>query len=433
MNLRRCSKACAILILAIAPVIGFAADWPSWRGPGRNDRVAATSGWNGNTWAPRVAWRTNVGEGCTSPLLVGDRVYTLGWRDGRDQLVSLNLADGKVVWSQSYPAPRYGRFAAGDQSIYSGVTSTPEFDPDTGFLYSIGTDGDLRCWDTRQQGKPVWNLNLYEKYQVAQRPRVGRSPIRDYGYTSSPLVHEGTLIVEVGAKAGTLIGFDKRTGRQLWASEHASPAGHNGGPVPIIVEKVPCVAVQNLDGLLVARLDKGNEGKTVATHPWRTEFANNIASPAVEGNSIVVTSAYNFNKIARLRITLRGAEVVWQKSFASKVCSPVIHKGRVYWAWLKLTCLDFETGELVWDAPGFSDPGSCIATSDDRLLLYSGQGKLTLAETAERSPGKFQRLAELKVLSQTNAWPHVVLAQGRILCKDAAGELVCLTIGEGKE
>src|SRR5262249_43917380 len=168
----------------------------------------------------------------------------------------------------------------------------------------------------------------------------------------------------------------------LWASEYSAPAGHNGGPAPILVENVPCVAVQTLDGLLVARLDKGNEGRTVATYPWRTEFANNIASPAVEGNSVIITSSYNIYKMARLRITLKGAEVVWKKDFASKVCTPVIHKGHVYWAWMKLACLDFETGELLWETNGFSDPGSCIVTSDGRLLVYSSQGKLTLAETA---------------------------------------------------
>jgi len=418
--------AVALLLLEIG--LASSADYPFWRGPSRNGHVPEDSGWDGNAWRIKETWRTNVGEGCTSPLVVGNRIYTMGWRDGRDQVICLDLSDGKVVWSQSYDGPRYGRHAAGDQSIYSGVSSTPEYDADTGLLFALGTDGDLRCWDTKQQGKLVWHLNLYEKYGVSQRPKVGRSPIRDYGYTSSPLVHQDSLVVEVGAKTGTLMGFDKRNGRELWRSEHAGPAGHNGGPALIRVENTPCVVVLALDGLVVARLDAGKMGKTVATYPWRTEFANNIASASVHENSIILTSNYNINKMARLRLTLAGIEVVWKKDFVSKVCTPIVHQGYVYWAWMKLYCLNFETGELVWDSPGFSDPGSCLVTSDDRLIVYSGQGKLTLADTAARSPKKFQRLAEQKVLSHTNAWPHVVLANGRLLCKDAAGELVCLAI-----
>src|SRR5262245_42223867 len=110
-------------LLFVLPALA-APDWPSWRGPSRNDLVSEDSGWNG-AWTIKTAWRANVGEGCTSPLLVGDRVYSAGWRGGRDYIVCLNLSDGKVDWSQSYAAPQYARHAAGDQGLYSGITSTP--------------------------------------------------------------------------------------------------------------------------------------------------------------------------------------------------------------------------------------------------------------------------------------------------------------------
>lgn len=418
----------AIFLLGSSLSSLWAGDWPHWRGPTRDDRVSENSGWDGKGWNPRKVWQVNVGEGATSPLVVGDSVYTMGWRGGRDHLVCLDANSGKQLWSQSYPSPRYARHARGDQGYYAGVTSTPEYDRTTGYLYSLGTDGDLRCWDVNENGKLIWTVNLYDRYQVAVRPQVNRSGHRDYGYTSSPLVHADTLIVEVGAKAGTLIGFDKRTGKELWKSQHASPAGHNGGPVPITVEGVPCVAVHHHDGLLIARLDQGNEGKTVATYPWRTEFANNIATLAVKDDHVLLTSAYNHYKVAKLKITLQGAERIWIKEHASKVCTPIVHKGCVYWAWRTLVCLDYETGELQWEAKGFADPGSCIVTADDRLLIWSGQGVLTLAETAERSPTKYERLAEMRVLGSTHAWPHVVLADGRIYCKDRKGELVCLSL-----
>ena len=51
------------------------------------------------------------------------------------------------------------------------------------------------------------------------------------------------------------------------------------------------VVVLTLKNLVVVSLEKGDAGRTVASTPWPTDYANNIPSPAVEGGSILVTSA----------------------------------------------------------------------------------------------------------------------------------------------
>lgn len=423
------------LVLAIAMVFGgksfaVADDWPHWRGVSRNDVVDEPSGWRDGEWPiGKSAWRTNVGEGSSSPIVVEGRVYAMGWRADNETLSCLDAAKGAVLWSKSYPAPKYGRVATGDEGFYSGTSSTPEFDATTGYLYTLGIDGELRCWDARAEGKEVWKLNVYDAYKAPQRPRVGRSGRRDYGYTSSPLIHDDWLIVEVGDKAGNLVALDKRTGKQVWASESKSPAGHNGGPVPISVEGLHCVAVHNFDGLLVVRLDGEQAGKTVAAVEWRTSFANNIASPAVFENNVVITSSYNHHKIARYRISLaKGAEKVWETAEASKVCSPVIHNGHVYWVWEKCYCLDFETGKVKWRGGNFGDPGSIVATNDDRLIAWTDKGELRLIETAKRSPDKYTELATVKGIADADAWPHVALADGRLYCKARSGEIACFEL-----
>jgi len=299
--------------LGALPVM--AADWTHWRGPTRDGRTTERSGWDGGGWPPREAWRVRVGEGASAPLVVGRRVYVLGWRDGEDRLACLDAANGRQLWAAASRAPKYGRHATGDEAFYFGPSSTPEFDAATGFIYTLSTDGHLQCLDTRRDGAQVWEMNLYDRYGVGRRPRVGRSGQRDYGYTSSPLLLGEQLIVEVGAATGTLVAFDTRTGAERWRSEATDPAGHNGGPVPIVVEGVACVAVHHLDGLLVARADPAaaDVGRTVATWPWRTDFGNNIATPAVHCSTVVMTSAYNHVKIARLDITLAGATLAWER------------------------------------------------------------------------------------------------------------------------
>jgi len=72
--------------------------------------------------------------------------------------------------------------------------------------------------------------------------------------------------------------------------------------------------------------------------------------------------------------------------------------------------------------------GSCILASDDRLIVYANKGSLTLAETTKRSPQEYTQLASETVFSQTDAWPHVVLANGRLICRDRDGNVRCLVV-----
>jgi outer membrane protein assembly factor BamB len=420
--------AAAVALLAAG---SLAADWPHWRGPTRDGITDEPSGWSGGRWlTDKPAWTADVGRGASSPLVVGNRLYALGRSAGHDVVRCLDARDGKEVWAARYRAPEYGRFHAGDEAFYAGPSSTPEYDPQTKLLYTLGVDGDLHCWDTTAGGKKVWGLNLYDAYRVGQRPRLTRAGLRDYGYTSSPLVHGDWLLVEAGSPRGTLVALDKRTGKEVWASELTDEAGHNSGPVPMTVEGVPCVALLTLRHLAVIRLDAGREGKTVATFPWVTDFANNIASPAVRDNFVLVTSGYNQNAICKVKVTLAGAEEVWRKRYHSKVCTPVIHGGHVYFAWQRVRCLDWETGEQRWEGGSFGDPGSCIITADDRLVVYGKSGKLALVETAKRSPSVYKELAVGDGLFGASAWPHVALAGGRVYCRDRDGNLACFTVGK---
>lgn len=421
----------SLVALCLSRTVAGTDDWPHWRGPDRDDRIAQSSGLTGNGWlANDASWKATVGEGSTSPIVVGNQLFVMGWRGDQDTVHCLDTRSGRELWTVSYPCPKYGRLATGDEGLYSGPTSSPEFDTETGLLYTLSCDGDLICWDTSKRGQRVWSVNFYDQYGIVRRPKVGRSGLRDYGYTTAPLVYGNWVIAEVGAKKGTLVAFDKTTGKQVWMSEAGAPAGHTGGLVPMEVEGVPCVAAMTFQGLLVTRLDAGHEGKTIAQYEWITDFINNIATPAVYKNTVLITSAYNHQAICKLEITLTGAKKIWQQPYSSKVCTPVIHKGHVYMAWQKLRCLDFETGEQKWEGGSFGDAGSVVVTSDDRLIVWGGRGQLALVETAVRSPSAYQQLASIDKIFATDVWPHVVVADGCIFCKDRTGHLVCYALSE---
>ena len=430
-TLRLTSLINIIFFVMVGHRSAFPDDWPHWRGPNRNGISQETSGYQDGRWKLRESWSGAFGDGASSPIIAEGKLFTMGWRANQEHVFAADAATGASVWTASYPAPRYGRFATGDQDFYAGPSSTPEFDSTTGFLYTLGIDGDLNCWDSRSKGRKVWHLNLYQRFGVGLRPQATTRPgsQRDYGYTTAPYLHREWVIIEVGDEEGNLMAFDKRTGERAWVSENKDPAGHAGGMAPMVVEGIPCVAVLTLKGLHVARLDQGNEGKTVATYPWTTDFANGIASPAVHQNFVVISSGYNRSSMVKLRVTMKGAERVWQVRSFSPVCTPVIHQGSIYWSARGLWRLDFETGEVKWNGGRFGDAaGSCVVTADDRILVWANEGDLALAETASRARDDYKELAWNGGILKAEAWPAVVLSGGRIYCKDRAGNLKCLAV-----
>jgi len=402
------------------------ADWPHWRGPDRTGITTESSGWDEGAWPPPVMWTRQVGAGATSPIVADGLVYVMGWADDTDTVYCIDPASGQDVWTRSYGCPRYGRYHQGDEGHYFGPSATPEYDAETGYLYTLSLDGDLNCWNARGGGSHVWGVNLYNAYGVQQRPEIA-GVVRDYGYTCSPLVHGEWVIAEVGSPEGTLMAFDKRSGVAAWASECTFAAGHTSGLVPMTVQGVPCAAVLTARGLLVARLDPGHEGETAATYDWQTQGATNIPTPAVLDDCIVLSTGYNVHKTARLRATLEGASPLWESRHFTRVASPVIHEGRVYLASQKLRCLNYETGALIWEGGSVGDDASCVVTGDGRLVVFAGR-KLRLCEGAERSPGAYRELATVNGPDGGASWPHVVLAGGRVLAKDLVGNLWCLDL-----
>ena len=142
---------------------------------------------------------------------------------------------------------------------------------------------------------------------------------------------------------------------------------------------------------------------------------------------MVVTSGYNISRIARLQVSAGGIREIWSVPHYSKVCSPVFHEGRVYHAWQKLWCLDWETGEPRWSGGSFGDDSSCVVTSDGRLIVL-GRGRLALVEVS-RAWESYRELASRDGLLKGYCWPHVTVANGRLYAKNAEGRLLCLRLG----
>lgn len=420
------------------------ADWPHFRGLTRDGiATSVASGWNGKEWpGAQPVWSAEVGRGGSSPLIAGGLVFTLGWNDGREILRAIDLETGKLRWEQSYPAPEYGRHATGDEGLYNGPSATPEVDVERGRLFTLGADGDLRCWNIERGGELVWKQNLYDTYGVGQRPKVGRAGRRDYGYTTTPFLFKDQLFVQVGDDSGNVMAFAAATGDEVWKSAHQGFAGHTGALVPMRLPAreggpIDGLAGMTIDGLLIVEISGPQPGRTAAYYPWTTDFANNVASPVVvDERRIVITSGYNRSAIVCLEFSPESDDPrqrltkAWEQSVYSLVCTPVVHRGQIYFAWNKLHCLDAATGRLHWSGGDFGDAASCIMTSDERLIVWGGRGKLALVESFGRSPAACTILAERSKLARDDVWPHAAASAGRLVLRDRQGKLICFTLGK---
>src|SRR5204863_8822967 len=95
------SKLVFTSLLAIA-VLLTAADWPQWRGPNR-DGVSKETGllkqWPAD--GPKLLWQVkDLGDGYSTPSVVGNRLYVLGSKGMDDESVyALDVSDGRTVWT----------------------------------------------------------------------------------------------------------------------------------------------------------------------------------------------------------------------------------------------------------------------------------------------------------------------------------------------
>src|SRR5438105_1660422 len=92
----------ALLIIAISDttVISAESDWPCWRGPAGNGHSSETNlpvKWD----ADLVTWKVPLkGNGQSSPVIAGDRVFlTTALERGKQRVVfCLDRNDGKLLW-----------------------------------------------------------------------------------------------------------------------------------------------------------------------------------------------------------------------------------------------------------------------------------------------------------------------------------------------
>ncbi len=401
------SLAVLLAVAAFAP----AADWPQWLGPRRDGSTTEkVAPWKG---ALQVLWRQPVGEGHSSPVVAGGRVYLHTRVNGEDAeaLQAFDAKDGKPLWKTSYPRAAYkGLFG-------SGPRATPTVSG--GKVYALGITGVLTCLDAAT-GKQVWQVDTLREFKAKNL---------FFGTSCSPLLDGKLVLVNVGGPGASVVAFDRDTGRTVWqklddGASYSSPIAFGKGQArqAVFLTKEGLVSLRPSDGTVFWK------------YPFKDKLSESSSTPVRVGNLLIGSSITAGSVALRLKNeggTPQATEVWKNPDLTCYFSTPVpVGKDHVYLVTgsllLKqatLRCVTAATGKELWKKGGVGKyHASLLRTGNDQLLMLEEAGNLVLLDP---SPQGYREMSRSPICGET--WAHPAVADGRLYVRDGK-ELLCVQL-----
>jgi outer membrane protein assembly factor BamB len=389
-----------------------AADWTQWGGPNRNfvsDATGLASSWPAS--GPRKLWSRALGEGHSSILVEGGRLYTmyrpLGMlamvrRSQEEVVTALDAASGKTLWEFRYPASTDGV----DFSQGAGPHSTPLIVGSR--LFATSTRRELFALD-KATGKRLWSHNFIAEYGA---PSPGR------GYTCSPIAYGDTLIVTLGGSNQAVAAFKQADGALVWKSggTETSPAS------PILIDVDGQQQLVVFAGDQIVGMNPAN-GQTLWSRTHKTDWGLNISTPlwSAADHLLFVSSAYNTgSRVLELRQSA-GQTTVTEKWYSRRLrvhIGTVLRLGNQFYASSGdfgpsfLTAVDVATGQVAWQDRSFSR--AQLLYADGKVIVLDEDGTLGLVTL---SPQGLKVLARASVLENL-AWTPPTLSGTTLYVRD---------------
>ncbi len=257
-----------------------------------------------------IAWKTELpGKGASGPIVVDHQVIvTSSGGADQDQLFvqSIDVLTGKIKWTQKLWAT--GRCYCHELSANAAPTPTT----DGKQIYAFFSSNDLACLDLA--GNLVWYRGL-----AVDHPKAGN----DVGMASSPIVHDGVVVVQVECQGDSFAtGLNATDGTTLWSVPRSKEAVWTS-PLLLTSNTAPAMVVLQANaGFDVLDI---KTGKTVFK---QTGECSSISSAAVENGRLYVpldgTTAFAITGDGRF-------EKIWNSSaLRPSSASGVVYGNRVY-------------------------------------------------------------------------------------------------------
>ncbi|MBM4067392.1 MAG: pyrrolo-quinoline quinone [Planctomycetes bacterium] len=324
----------------------------------------------------------------TTPVIAGDRVYTLGTMG---DLLCLNLADGKVVWSKNFvrdydaPVPLWG-FAA-----------HPLLDGDR-LVCLVGAKGGLAMAFDKISGKELW------KALDSEEPGYAPPMLFTAGGQRQLLIWHPESVNSLEPETGKVnwtFPFTGRNNRKLKAGLSIPTPRLDGGRLFLTAF---------YDGSLLLKLNGIEKPEQV----WRSKGRSEQPDGTDALHSIMST--------------------------------PYIKDGHIYGvcSYGELRCLDEAAGKRLWSSHQATGGKSLrwanafLVPQGERCFLFNELGDLIIARL---SPKGYEEISRANILTPTNTmappagrrviWSHPAFANRCCYARNDE-EIVCVDLAERK-
>jgi len=336
--------ALALAIFAVAAAASDPSnkDWPQWGGPTGDFQVLSEG--LAETWpqdGPPRLWSRQLGDGYSTILVAAGRLYTMYRRDGKEAVVCLDAKTGKTVWETPYDhAPWEGHVT----QFGEGPRATPLIFGDR--LYTVGVAGQMHSLNL-SDGKILWTQDLWgEAEGNPMMHGYSSSPIH-YGDSVIALLGgakvsiaafnkvDGKLawksesfgntystpqIVRVGGQdqlvifmASELVAVDPTNGKTLWTYPFGNQANVN---MPIFIDGEYLFVSTLQEGARGLRL-KRQGGKTEVEEVWSTRKIQFYHVTTVRQGDWVYGATGASAPHFMAAVNIKTGEIAWrQRGFA---------------------------------------------------------------------------------------------------------------------
>ncbi len=374
-----------ILCSVLLPNITFA-QWTQFGGTDQSFKANSTdlaADWP--TEGPRKVWQRELGEGYSSVLADGGRLFTMYRAEDRERVICLDEKTGKTIWEHAYTAvPRKGH----GKEYGVGPRSTPLLVD--GRLYTIGVAAKMHCLDAKS-GEVLWQHDLAAEFKANES--FG-------GYSSSPIEYKDTIITLVGGEGASIVAFNKSDGSVAWkrlsfTNSYATPR------IMKIHGQDQLIAFMETE---VIAADPNN-GKLKWKFPCVNQWKENISFPhLIAENTVLISSAQagtfglKINKSDKADGQF-SVEQLWHTKKLQLYHGNSILIGNVLYGSTGVTpphfisALNTKTGKMAWRKRGFGK--SNVLFADGHLIILDEDGQLALTTATPQDfvvHSKFQLL-----------------------------------------
>jgi outer membrane protein assembly factor BamB len=400
-----------VAVLVAASVVPLIAkeNWPQWRGPARNGISTEKNLPVKWSHTENVAWKLAMPAlSGSTPIIWGDRIF-LNVADalpdtGRTPSLHLwcvDRAKGTILWRRP--------LGGGNHMQRKQNQSTPSPVTDGTTVWVMTGTGILKAFDFT--GKELWSRDIQADYG-----RFGHN----WGYGSSPLLHEDSLYVQVlhGMRTDDpsyLLRIDKATGKTRWRVErptHARMESPDAYTTPALLQVGTTQEIVLTGGDVVT-------GHEIATGKelWRADGLN----PTNDPNFRIVASPVTFGDLIiaptreRPMLVLKGggrgdvtkSSLLWTFDSGPDVPTPVTDGTYLYVVNDRgiMYCLEARTGKEIYGRqrlrPGTYSGSPVLA--DGKIYITNEDGVTSVIKAGT----EFQVLSENEFDDYTLSSPAV--------------------------